>query len=70
MQDPIRSSTPTTMDGTIEAEKPVLRSSAVCGGEVRDEGRPEDQLPLSFSVCSSLAQWACNKFLLQILWIL
>ena len=67
MKDPIRSSTPTLTDGTTEAEKPVLRSSAACGGEIRDDGKPEDQLPLSFSVCSSLAQWACNKFVLQIL---
>jgi len=43
------------MDGTIEAQKPVLRSSAACGDEVQVEGWPEDQLPLSFSVCSSLA---------------
>ena len=56
MQDPSRSSTPTMTDGTIEAEKPVLCSSVACGDEVRVEGWPEDQLPLLFSVCSSLAQ--------------
>ena len=43
---------PTPTDGMIEAWKPMLRSSAACGVEVRDEGWPEDQLPLPFSVCS------------------
>ena len=73
MQDLIRSSMPTTMDGMTKAQKPVLRSSAACGDEVRVEGWPKDQIPLPFSVCSSLAQWACNKklkFILQILWML
>ena len=52
------------MDGTIEAHA-MLR--VACGVEVQDEGWPEDQLLLPFSVCSSLAQWACNKrFVLQI----
>ena len=57
MQDPTWSSTPITMDGTIEA-RAMLK--VAYGEEVQDEGWAENQLPLPSSVCFDLSQRACN----------